>query len=131
MIKALSINGVPETTPEKFFGSHFDGDYFYFFESEEDRISFFASLPSAWSKEDHIDEINALHESEFNRRWRAADYVGRWEVASAANDESNPYNSEAKAIMAYWWNGWAAIKAYGETLTEQNFIDPIKFVNEL
>lgn len=73
----------------------------------------------AWDKEAHLAEINALHEAEFDRRWRAADYVGRWEVASAANDETNECNTEAKSIMNYWWNGWAAIKAYGDTLTEQ------------
>lgn len=72
-----------------------------------------------WSKEAHLAEINALHEADFDRRWRAADYVGRWEVAAAANDESNPYNSEAKAIMAFWWNGWATIKAYEEALTPE------------
>lgn len=131
MIKVLSINGVPETTPEKFFGSHFDGDYFYFFESEEDRISFFASLPSVWSKEAHIAEINTLHEEVFNKKLTDAEYVGRWEVAAAANDESNPYNSEAKAIMAYWWNGWDEIKSYAEIVDENNMIEPIDFVNGL
>jgi len=81
-----------------------------------------------WSKEQHLAEINALHEAEFDRRWRSTDYVGRWEVASAANDESNPYNSEAKAIMDYWWNGWSAIKAYGETVTEQTMKTLIEIV---
>lgn len=83
---------------------------------------------TTWSKEQHLAEINALHEREFDRRWRAADYVGRWEVAATANDESNPYNSEAKSIMAYWWDGWDAIKSYGETVTEENMVEPLDFV---
>jgi hypothetical protein len=86
---------------------------------------------NAWSKEAHLAEINALHEAEFDRRWRQADYVGRWEVSAVANDESNPYNTEAKAIMAYWWSGWDVIKAYSETVTENNFIEPKIFVDGL
>lgn len=131
MIRVNNLNGSPEAVPTEFTSSHFDGDYFYFFESEEDRISFFASLPSAWSKEKHLADINALHEAEFDRRWRAADYVGRWEVSAAANDESNPYNSEAKAIMVYWWNGWDEIKSYGETVTEETAQTPEEFVATL
>lgn len=34
-------------------------------------------------------------------------------------------------IDDYWWDGWDAIEAYGETVTEQNMIDPIQFVNNL
>lgn len=98
---------------------------------QDELDAYLASLPKVWSKESHLAEINALHEAEFDRRWRAADYVGRWEVASAANDETNAYNDEAKSIMNYWWSGWDAIKAYSETVTENNFIKPLDFVNGL
>jgi len=131
MIKVEAINGAPSITPTEFIGSHFDGEYFYFFESEEDKDTFYASLPKVWSKEAHIAEINALHEAEFDRRWRSADYVGRWEVVDVARDASNEYHEEAKALMSYWWNGWAAIKAYSETVAENNFIEPLDFVNAL
>lgn len=99
--------------------------------SQDEFATIVAALPKNWSKEQHLAEINALHEAEFDRRWRAADYLGRWEVASAANDESNPYNDEAKTIMNYWWNGWDAIKEYGQTVTEQTAQDPQTFVNGL
>lgn len=131
MIKVLSINGVPETTPDKFFGSHFDGEYFYFFESEEEKTDFYAALNNGWSKEAHLAEINALHKSEFDRKWLELEYDGRWEVVDAARDASNEYHEEAKALMSYWWNGWAAIKAYSETVAENNFIEPLDFVNGL
>ena len=44
---------------------------------------------------------------------------------------SNEYFDEAVLIINYWWNGWDAIKAYSETVTEENSIDPIQFVNDL
>ena len=46
-------------------------------------------------------------------------------------DSENEYYDEAVLIINYWWNGWDAIKAYSETVTEENFIDPIQFVNDL
>lgn len=86
---------------------------------------------TTWSKEAHLAEINALHKSEFDRKWLDLEYDGRWEVVDAARDASNEYHEEAKALMSYWWNGWAAIKAYSETVAENNFIEPLDFVNAL
>jgi hypothetical protein len=84
-----------------------------------------------WNKEAHIAEINALHEEEFKRRLLAAEYVGEWELNAVLADSENEYFDEAVLIINYWWNGWDAIKAYSETVTEENFIDPIQFVNDL
>ncbi len=86
---------------------------------------------TAWSKEAHLAEINALHEAEFNKRLTDADYVGRWELNAVLADPTNEYYNEAKTIIAYWWDGWEAIKVYGETINENNFIEPIQFVNGL
>ena len=44
MIKVTHTNGIPEYTPPNF-GSHFDGEFFNFFESVEERESFMAALP--------------------------------------------------------------------------------------
>lgn len=96
-----------------------------------DNKIFYDAQPKVWSKEAHLAEINALHKSEFDRKWLELEYDGRWEVVDAARDASNEYHEEAKALMAYWWNGWDAIKAYSETLTENNFIEPLDFVNGL
>jgi hypothetical protein len=84
-----------------------------------------------WSKEAHIAEINALHEAEYKRRLEAANYVNGWEVVACASDENNEYNVEAKILLAYWFDGWNAIETYTETVTENNFIEPIQFVNGL
>ena len=130
MIKVLSINGVPEITPDKLFGSHFDGEHFYFFESEEEKTIFYASI-NTWSKEAHLAEINALHEAEYKRRLEAANYVNGWEVVACASDPLNEYNAEAKGLLAYWFDGWSATEAYGETVTENNFTEPLDFVNAL
>lgn len=86
---------------------------------------------NVWNKEAHLAEINSLHKSEFDRKWLELEYDGRWEVVDAARDASNEYHDEAKGLMAYWWDGWDAIKAYGETVTEENMVEPLDFVNGL
>jgi len=130
MIKVEAINGAPSQTPIEFTGSHFDGEYFYFFESEAEKDTFYNSL-NTWNKEAHIAEINALHEAEFERKWMEADYKTEQELGRALANPLNEYHEEAKSIDAYWWNGWDAIKAYSETVTEENFIDPQTFVDNL
>jgi hypothetical protein len=96
-----------------------------------EKATFYDFDPVAWSKEAHLAEINALHEEEFKRRLLAAEYVGEWELNAVLADSENEYFDEAVLIINYWWNGWDAIKAYSETVTEENFIDPIQFVNDL
>jgi len=86
---------------------------------------------TAWRKEAHIAEINALHEEEFKRRLLAAEYVGEWELNAVLADSENEYFDEAILIINYWWNGWDAIKAYSETVTEETAQDPIVFVSSI
>ncbi len=99
--------------------------------SQEELDAYLASLPKVWSKESHLAEINALHEEEFKRRLFNAEYVGEWELSAVLADSENEYFDEAVLIINYWWNGWDAIKAYSETVTEENFIDPQTFVDNL
>jgi hypothetical protein len=94
-------------------------------------FGFIEKPPHTWSKEVHLAEINALHEAEFKQRLSDANYVGEWELSAVLADSENEYFDEAVLIINYWWNGWDAIKAYSETVTEENFIDPIQFVNNL
>jgi hypothetical protein len=86
---------------------------------------------NTWDKEAHIAEINALHEEEFKRRLLAAEYVGEWELSAVLADSENEYYDEAILIINYWWNGWDAIKAYTETVTEETAQDPQTFVDNL
>ena len=132
VVTAIETNGgfAPETIPSNFVGSLFDGTNFIYFETAQEQIDYLASL-QVWNKEAHIAEINALHEEEFKRRLFNAEYVGEWELSAVLADSENEYYDEAVLIINYWWNGWDAIKAYSETVTEENFIDPIQFVNDL
>ena len=132
VVTAIETNGgfAPETIPSNFVGSLFDGTNFIYFETAQEEIDYLASL-QVWNKEAHLAEINALHEAEFKRRLLAAEYVGEWELNAVLADSENEYFDEAVLIINYWWNGWDAIKAYSETVTEENFIDPIQFVNDL
>jgi hypothetical protein len=100
-------------------------------EISEAELAELKAKANAWNKEAHIAEINALHEEEFKRRLFNADYVGEWELNAVLADSENEYFDEAVLIINYWWNGWDAIKAYSETVTEENFIDPQKFVDNL
>ena len=102
-----------------------------YFNSVEELDAYINALSIVWNKEAHLAEINALHEEEFKRRLLAAEYVGEWELSAVLADSENEYFDEAILIINYWWNGWDAIKAYSETVTEENFIDPIQFVNDL
>lgn len=99
--------------------------------SQEELDTYLAALPKMWSKESHIAEINALHEAEFKRRLTDADYVGEWELNAVLADSENEYFDEAVLIINYWWNGWDAIKAYSETVNENNCKSPIEFVKDL
>jgi hypothetical protein len=132
VVTAIEINGgfAPETIPSSFVGSLFDGTNFIYFETAQEQIDYLASL-QVWNKEAHIAEINALHEEEFKRRLFDAEYVGEWELSAVLADSENEYFDEAVLIINYWWNGWDAIKAYSETVTEENFIDPQTFVDNL
>jgi hypothetical protein len=93
-------------------------------EFEQSRIT-------AWSKEAHIGEINALHKAEFERRYKALDYEAEWDVVLYAEKSELGYQEEANALLNYWTSGWDAIKIYDETVNENNFIEPIQFVNGL
>ena len=99
--------------------------------SQYELDAYLASLQKVWSKEQHLAEINALHEAEFKRRLNDSEYVGEWELNAVLTDSENEYYNEAVLIINYWWNGWYAIKAYSETVTENNFIEPLDFVNDL
>jgi len=132
VVTAIETNGgfVPETIPSNFVSSLFNGTNFIYFETAQEQIDYLASL-QVWNKEAHLAEINALHEEEFKRRLLAAEYVGEWELSAVLADSENEYFDEAILIINYWWNGWDAIKAYSETVTEENFIDPQTFVDNL
>lgn len=45
MIQVNSVNGSPQYVPANIVSSHFNGTYFYFFESINERTTFLASLP--------------------------------------------------------------------------------------
>ena len=100
-------------------------------EVSQAELDAYIAATTVWSKETHLAQINELHEAEFKRRLSDANYVAEWELNAVLADSENEYFDEAVLIINYWWNGWDAIKAYSETVTEENFIDPIQFVNDL
>ena len=99
--------------------------------SQEELDAYLAALPKVWSKEQHLAEINAQHKAEFERRYKALDYEAEWDVVFYSERPELGYKEEADGLLAYWANGWTAIKAYGETVTEQTAQDPIVFVSSI
>ena len=122
-------NGKYYLTKEQIESRFTDGDFHLVYLQDAEFIP--PPPPAPWSKEAHLAEINALHEEEFKRRLFNADYVAEWELNAVLADSENEYFDEAVLIINYWWNGWDAIKAYSETVTEENFIDPQTFVDNL
>lgn len=47
MILIKSINGKPETDAPVGYGSHFDGEYYYYFSNEQEHNTFLESLPKS------------------------------------------------------------------------------------
>lgn len=45
MIKIPHNNGSPEYIPENHYGSHFDGEFFNFFETQQEADEYYANLP--------------------------------------------------------------------------------------
>ena len=47
-VESIEINGIfsPVEITETKFGSHFDGVFFYFFESEQEKLNFYLNLES-------------------------------------------------------------------------------------
>ena len=89
----------------------------------------YITATTVWSKEAHLQEINALHKEEFLKRIALAGYEDREEFNATLADARSQWHEEAKAINTYWLNGEIAIDNYAETVTEETAQDPISFVS--
>ena len=100
-------------------------------EITQDELDALKAEAVKWNKESHLAEINILHKEEFERRYKAHDYDAEWDVVLYAEKPELGYQEEANALLDYWTNGWDAIKAYGETVTEANAKTPEEFLATL
>ncbi len=122
-------NGKYYLTKEQIESRFTDGDFHLVYLPDAEFIP--PPPPAPWSKQAHLAEINALHEAEFERRWMAAGYKTEEELSRAIGNPKNKFHAEAMLIDDYWWDGWDAIVAYGETLTEQPTETPEEFFTQL
>lgn len=61
MIKVLSVDGIPEYLPKNTLGnSHFDGDFFYFFESIKEKDKFYLELPEPAQEEIKKQDVSNI-----------------------------------------------------------------------
>ena len=71
MIKVNNIQGSPESTPDIYVGIHSDDKFFYFFETEKEKESFYAALPvnPEWNKQGIEDEAERLFDAALESEW--------------------------------------------------------------
>jgi hypothetical protein len=122
-------NGKYYLTKEQIESRFTDGDFHLVYLQDAEFIP--PPPPAPWNKEAHIAEINALHSQEFKRRYLALDYEDGWDVHLYAKSSELGFQEEAQELLKYWTDGFAAIIAYGETVTEETAQDPIVFVSSI
>jgi len=106
VIKVKNIKGSPESIPDKYVGIHSDDNFFYFFETEREKDTFYDSLPKddSWKRDEIEQEAERLFDEALNNNW-----YSRFDVKIYAE------KGEAKAIelINYYELLWKTI--------EQNF----------
>lgn len=126
MIKVNKINGSPETIPNTSFGLYSDINFFYFFESDNERESFLESL-NVFSLETWKSEANQLHNALFESFYAPLKYEGIGDIALFITDEE--FSEEAISLREWWKATWKQIEAVTEAEAQQ--ISPIDFINSL
>lgn len=108
----------------------FNGESVFEFDNKEERTAYLNSLPQLWSKEAYAAEINAAHDALYRQLWASKNYLGNWEVLSAAL-QSDVYNTEANAILKWYWDSYAIIEQHLATVTEQTALSIEDFISQL
>lgn len=117
---AVKENGVV-FTPTSF--PHFDGNYWYEFDTNEERYAFIAAnTPSpVWDKEAYSNEVNADHNALFRKLYEERNYLTIGEITMWVND--NEFGAEAEALIGWWRVTCKAVAQYLETVTEETIIN--------
>jgi hypothetical protein len=123
-VNSIDNNGSfkPEMIPETTFGSHFDGDKYYFFESDEEKEQFNQAMP--FPLELYSIEINDYHNQMLDDVLKKYNYLSLGEVALWLNDVN--YGAEAQSIIDWYKSSYDYIVSHIATITV--YQDPTEFL---
>ena len=99
-VNSIDNNGSfkPEIIPNTTFGSHFDGNKYYFFESDEEKEQFNQAIP--FPLELYSIEINDYHNQMLDDVLKKYNYLSLGEVSLWLNDSN--YGTEAQSIIDWY-----------------------------
>lgn len=125
MIEIENINGSPAHIPNNVVGQHFNGEYFIFFESLQEKNDFLESL-NVFSLESWKAETNQLHNQLFESYYAPLKYEGEADIALTALNSAQ-YALEALSL-AKWRNDTfdiieAVMEGEAQQITPQDFIN--------
>jgi hypothetical protein len=126
MIEVQNINGSPAHIPDNVVGQHFNGEYFIFFESLQEKNDFLESL-NVFSLESWKAETNQLHNQLFESYYVPLDYEGVGDIALFITDQE--FSAEALSLREWWKATWKQIEAVTEAQAKQT--SPQDFINSL
>lgn len=138
MLVINNINGSPETYPSLGFGSHFDGTYFIFFESQQEAERYWGSLNS-WSKESYSQQVNDAHTALYISLWQARDYKYESEINLYADlivdknttERQLEWKQEAISLRDYYLSTVDILYNYFDIVTEETAIPVEEFIQKL
>lgn len=112
---------------------HFDGNYWYEFDTDEERYAFIAANTPApvWDKEAYANEVNADHNALFQKLYEERNYITIGEIPIWENDAE--FGDESLALQNWWIDTCKIVENYLSTVTEatiiDNFIDTLPKLN--
>ena len=127
MIIVNNINGAPESIPNTKCGLYSDNDFFYFFESNEERENYLESL-NVFDFELWKAEVNQLHNQLFAAYYSPLKYEGEADIALTALNSAQ-YAEEALSLAKWRNDTFDLIEAVTEQQAQQT--SPQDFINSL
>jgi hypothetical protein len=127
MIEIENINGSPASIPNNVVGSHFNGEYFIFFETKEEMQDYLQSLNAfdfgLWKA-----EVNQLHNQLFESYYSPLKYEGEADIALTALNSAQ-YAQEALSLAKWRNDTFDLIEAVTEQQAQET--TPQEFINSL
>jgi len=122
MIEIENINGKPKTIPDSKLGHHFDGEKFIFFESIEDKETYFNNIQVIFDKEEYKILITIEIDELILDTIKLYDYENISEVV-AEYYPNGIWEQEALSILQWKSNLWMLRDNYFNILTEETIIN--------
>jgi len=130
MIEVENINGSPAHIPNNVVGQHFNGEYFIFFESEQEKTDFYNSL-KVFSLDAHKREIEAATDDHVNKVVRVDYWYKNEGELSIRSTKENRHKNEATALSLWVIVVYDALEDYLNEVSEETHLSVEDFINSL